>query len=408
MKYWSGVQNIFVSLVVMRVLGLARSFHSPSSPASRTPVKLFSTKPENIAIVGGGLGGLSTAYHLRQALGQDVHITIFDKCNVGEGGASSVAGGLLHPFSPKGKLINLGLEGLESTNNLLEAAKKHNPDCILRDRLFRIALSEKNVDQLKLTAELHPEYATWLEPDDLEKACGTSALGGIALENGCYVIHVTSYLQGLWEAVRTMSPEKSTWQIVDPDTDWKETLASFDTAIFSAGSGLFHDEIFQKDAQDFPVELVRGQSAEMHLESDASYPNEAILCGKYMTPLPDPNKVLIGATHEYKSEPLDELGVLDELKKRSYDISPFVWEEGKLDRVTIGYRVQSRRGKFGRIPIIGKSKHNDVHPNSFLFTGLSARGLIYHGIYGQILSRMVVENDETSVLEDYPDISWWK
>ena len=93
MKHRSGVQNIFVSLVVMRVLGLARSFHSPSYPASRATIKLFSTKPENIAIVGGGLGGLSTAYHLRQALGQDVHITIFDKCNVGEGGASSVAGG---------------------------------------------------------------------------------------------------------------------------------------------------------------------------------------------------------------------------------------------------------------------------------------------------------------------------
>lgn len=94
MKHCSGLKNIFISLVVMRVLGLARCFHSPSSyPASRPPVKLFSTKPENIAIVGGGLGGLSTAYHLRQTLGQDTQITIFDKCNVGEGGASSVAGG---------------------------------------------------------------------------------------------------------------------------------------------------------------------------------------------------------------------------------------------------------------------------------------------------------------------------
>lgn len=93
MKHCSGVKSFFISLVVMRVLGLARCFHSPSYPASRPPVKLFSTKPENIAIVGGGLGGLSTAYHLRQALGRDAQITIFDKCNVGEGGASSVAGG---------------------------------------------------------------------------------------------------------------------------------------------------------------------------------------------------------------------------------------------------------------------------------------------------------------------------
>ena len=56
-----------------------------------------------VAIVGGGLAGLSTAYHLldssieqreeRGGGGGGLHITIFDKAEVGEGGASSVAGG---------------------------------------------------------------------------------------------------------------------------------------------------------------------------------------------------------------------------------------------------------------------------------------------------------------------------
>ena len=53
----------------------------------------------NIAIVGGGLAGLSTAYHLLDIASRDddvrkgLRITIFDKAKVGEGGASSVAGG---------------------------------------------------------------------------------------------------------------------------------------------------------------------------------------------------------------------------------------------------------------------------------------------------------------------------
>lgn len=54
----------------------------------------------NVAIVGGGLAGLSTAYHLLELSGDNkdkfpsgIHITIFDKALVGEGGASSVAGG---------------------------------------------------------------------------------------------------------------------------------------------------------------------------------------------------------------------------------------------------------------------------------------------------------------------------
>ncbi len=53
----------------------------------------------NIAIIGGGLAGLSTSYHLLDIASGDsdvqkrLHITIFDKAEVGEGGASSVAGG---------------------------------------------------------------------------------------------------------------------------------------------------------------------------------------------------------------------------------------------------------------------------------------------------------------------------
>lgn len=47
----------------------------------------------NIAIVGGGLAGLSTAWHLLESSNNPLKITIYDKCKVGAGGASAVAGG---------------------------------------------------------------------------------------------------------------------------------------------------------------------------------------------------------------------------------------------------------------------------------------------------------------------------
>ena len=57
-------------------------------------------KPKNVAIVGGGLAGLSTAFHLLEqaekdgAHGGHLNITIFDKeASAGTGGASAVAGG---------------------------------------------------------------------------------------------------------------------------------------------------------------------------------------------------------------------------------------------------------------------------------------------------------------------------
>lgn len=56
--------------------------------------------PKNIAIVGGGLAGLSTAFHLLEQADKycrnkgPLRITIFDKeSSAGTGGASAVAGG---------------------------------------------------------------------------------------------------------------------------------------------------------------------------------------------------------------------------------------------------------------------------------------------------------------------------
>ena len=326
---------------------------------------------------------------------------------------------LLHPFSPKGKLVHLGKEGLETTTILLEAAKKHSPNCVVRDKIFRIALAEKNMDQLKQTAELHPEFATWMDADEIKSNCGTTCLGGVVFSNGCQVIHVPSYLEGLWKACKDLSDGNINWSVEDQldalslttdASDWKEKLSTFDVVVFSAGSGLFHDAILGKDDHNIPVDLVRGQSVEMTLDhADAhQYPNEAILCGKYIAPIPDSNQILIGATHEYKEEALDESGVLDELKKRSYELSPFLWDKGSLHRITNGYRVQSRRGKYGRMPIIGALKDSNVHYNAYIFTGLSARGLIYHGIYGKLLSNAIVAQDENILLDKYPEILWWK
>lgn len=69
------------------------------------------------AVVGGGFAGLATAYHLA-AFGSDV--TIFDPSEVGTGGSSAVAAGLLHPLTPRGKLIWKGEEGIAASKELIE------------------------------------------------------------------------------------------------------------------------------------------------------------------------------------------------------------------------------------------------------------------------------------------------
>jgi len=386
--------------------------------------RLFATEPhrttiQSVAIVGGGLAGLSTACALlckTHPSGQTPQITIFDKEGPGCGGASSVAGGLLHPFSVRGKLVHLGREGLDASNALIQRAQKHEPNCVIRDQLYRIALDESHETKLRQTSESFPGYATWLTAADIEERCGTpSSRGGLILTDGCKVVHVPTYLKGLWKDCQELSGGTARWCVGDDDsipqsaTDWKKRLAEFDAVVLSAGSGLIEDSIVSTNITSFPAMLVRGQSIEMSLDGEAAiaYPNEAILCGKYMTPLPD-GKVLIGATHEFKTEAMDAPEVAEELRSRSLDLSPHVWEHGTVDRITSAYRVQSQRGKYGRMPIIGRAEAGHVHGNAWLFTGLSSRGLIHHGVYGDILSDAILEDDECVITQSYPDIIWWK
>jgi FAD dependent oxidoreductase len=56
------------------------------------------TPPKSIAIVGGGLAGLSTAYQWIEKMlpGHALQVTVMDSEAVGQGGASSVAGGYVH------------------------------------------------------------------------------------------------------------------------------------------------------------------------------------------------------------------------------------------------------------------------------------------------------------------------
>ena len=63
-----------------------------SRRSGNTESQMFASPPQNVAVVGGGLAGLSTVYHLLEKI-DNVQITILDKALPGQGGASSVAGG---------------------------------------------------------------------------------------------------------------------------------------------------------------------------------------------------------------------------------------------------------------------------------------------------------------------------
>jgi glycine/D-amino acid oxidase-like deaminating enzyme len=247
-------------------------------------------------------------------------------------------------------------------------------------------------------------------------------------------------------------------------------LSQYDIVILSAGAGLFinnrllldtgnssdDDDDDDDDEEDdivrcLPVQLVRGQSIEMTLptstttitgsSSTNNLLDEALLCGKYVSPLPPSStdttttnnntsrRYVIGATHEYQSIPLSTNEVQEELKSRTYQMAKQLWECGTIDKITCGVRVQSTRGKYGRMPIVGRINTTTTtttttttnasstsstttagisHPNTWIFTGLSSRGLIYHGLFGSWLANAILLNDESKIREKFPEFDWWR
>jgi glycine/D-amino acid oxidase-like deaminating enzyme len=312
---------------------------------------------------------------------------------------------LLHPLSPQGKLVHLGLEGLKATNALVDASKEYQKGCILRNELYRVAVTRENMEILKETADRLPELSEWVPRQKLAWETPKDVLGALRLHSGCKIVHMPSYLKGLYHAIQATGSGDKEWIVLgassgsDNETSWSERLAGFDAVVLAAGSGLFQDSIIK---DEMPMQLVRGQSIEMTLNVVSL--RSAMICGKYVSPLLEENRILIGATHEFKELALNPEQVKLELRERSDAFASNLWEHGTIDRITCGFRVQSNRGIYGRMPIVGKFD-SDLHHNTWIFTGLSSRGLLHHGIFGEILASKIIGVESEQLHEG---LDWWQ
>ena len=76
--------------------------------------------PQRIAVIGGGFAGLAVSWHLLAAARQQgtaMQLQLFDAVGLGAGG-SGAAAGLLHPYTPRGKV---GAEGSSGPTYLMKA-----------------------------------------------------------------------------------------------------------------------------------------------------------------------------------------------------------------------------------------------------------------------------------------------
>ncbi|KAL0035211.1 hypothetical protein WJX79_006153 [Trebouxia sp. C0005] len=121
------LQNRF-SLPVLQRRALSITPCSSLSATSRQYSACSSTaEPQGTkryAIIGGGFAGAATAHYLAATASVVCPVTIhlYDIAGLGSGG-SGAAGGLLHPFSPKGKLLWQGQQAFETALELIGLAE---------------------------------------------------------------------------------------------------------------------------------------------------------------------------------------------------------------------------------------------------------------------------------------------
>ncbi|OGN55902.1 MAG: hypothetical protein A3D96_00450 [Chlamydiae bacterium RIFCSPHIGHO2_12_FULL_44_59] len=277
-----------------------------------------------VAIIGAGLAGLASAWHLLQEGGVDV--TVFD----GGRGASWASTGLLHECPGKKALPTNGAkEGMASAIDLLNSVSKRRP-VYEKSGILRFAVNEEQKKAFQ-------GDAIWL-PD------GISVYPRIYLEE--------------------LKKECSEATFIQKNIPCLDALHGFDAHVIAAGIGtaLFFD---------LPMKKTIGQMLVCRCKKRLPY---AILAKAHITPTEEPQICLVGSTYEHTDQPHPHkaLALLEQ--------AAFVYPEAKefdvLD-IRTGVRCSPM---VGHQPIL--QRYGDT---TWVFAGLGSRGLIYHALFAKML-----------------------
>lgn len=298
-----------------------------------------------LAIAGGGLAGVASAWY---ALQKGFEVTLFDVQGIG-GGASGVATGLLHPFPGKSAVLsNRAEEGMQATKELLAISEEALQRPVASyTGIFRPAVTEQQMQDFQ--KQTHPS-ALWTS----KEVPGLITQQGLWIASGITVF-TPLYLQGLWKACEKKGA-------VFHKRPFAEDL-SFDRIILAMGD--------KTPLGKIPVRTALGQTILCHCSNPLPF---SMASHGYLAVTDDPNICQIGATYEHTPKP--DPKKLDELIEKIALFYPEVKTFPILQK-KVGMRVSPREG---HLPIVAK-----LAPNTWIFTGLGSRGLLYHALYAREL-----------------------
>lgn len=376
--------------------------------------------PSRIAIIGGGLAGMATAYHLLNSTARyarkrafshtDLHLTIFDPAEPGSGGATAAAAGLLHPFTPRmKKRVWKPLKSINATVHLVEHAQSCSQQPLIAyPGILRLALHEKQHNDFRIAAHRFPAELELLEPSQVAERFPhlNQNVPAIFLKKAA-VVNTPAYLQALWRLCQQSHRIEWRHQAVhDVQHILGDGPPSFDTVVICAGAAIPSIQ----GLSQVPLRLCRGQNLLLKPRQQSYAHQTPVISGKYVVPdlfghAPGQH-IIAGATFEYDYQEQnpetfmqhlckkDTDRALTELKQPLHDIAPGLIDKCTVHGTSSGTRALPPRSPDGSIPIVCKLSGTDPGTSCWLFSGLGSRGVLHHAYLARMLAHAIVAGNE--------------
>lgn len=414
--------------VVIMAQALALEPHMSPTDVARA-LRAQSSAP-TVAIIGGGLAGLSTAYHL--STGSRPAIAVFDAAPPGSGGASAASAGLLHPLTTRAGLIWRGERSFESASALVRSTERRAqqraresggaaPSLCATTGIVRTARSSQQVETF--TSAMRAFEGTALDVSWVDTPRVANLLGAQMVPSECagavwfpagLCVDTPAYLRALWASVCEDAPVAA-WCLAHVSS-LDEYVDAFDHVVVAAGAA----SAAIAGLEDLPFALWRGQALVWEGVPAEARPAAGVLCGSYVVPLAD-GRVIGGATQERVSastctEDADErsAAALAELRAELQELWPGMARAGSPAARTTGVRAVPRRLHLGTVPLCGRvelprtatptsaeqPRSDDALRPCWFLTGLGSRGLLYHAELGCTVARALERDDEGELIPE--------
>ncbi|CAN0838545.1 hypothetical protein LINGRAHAP2_LOCUS2212 [Linum grandiflorum] len=392
-------------------------------------------RPVRYAVLGAGFAGLSVAWNLLKNSHRELNLRVdlYDEVGIG-GGASGVSGGLLHPYSPKGKLLWRGSECWNETLKLLDVAEtavlrskdsnqRSHGSIVRRRGILRPGVNVKNLETMADNAQIcDPDCRI----DTIDKDIAQTLVPNLCLPHNVafYLpaavnVYPLQYLQALFLACQNIAREQSDGrkEVYLHKKSIEKLLdleGEYDAVIICLGAKV---DMLPELSGRLPLRTCRGVVAHMQLpvQTSEEYPEHApsILSDAWLA-IQGRRSLYMGSTWEWQSRnscpdvSADEASkALEELLPKASAFYPGIrgWS---FSGAKAGLRAMPPSTPHGSLPLLGCV--NDIvgqncNSKYWVLGGLGSRGLLYHAWAGKLLARAVLSCNDQLIP---PQLVAWK